>query len=268
MSIRDIKDEIRERYGRIAVSRKGEECCATGKAERSCCNEPAADGDRISYSMIGDAYDTVEGHEAEADLGLGCGLPTQYAALEPGEVVVDLGSGAGNDAFVARYHVGEAGRVIGLDMTPEMVERARSLARDRGYDNVEFVLGDIEEMPIASEVADIVVSNCTLNLVPDKKRAFSEMFRITKPGGRFSVSDVVTVGVLPGAIRHSAEAYVGCVAGALERDTYLKLLAEAGFVDIRVQAEREIALPAELVRPGEGARARVLSVTIGGRRPE
>ena len=268
MSNRDIKRVVRERYGRIAVSRSGENCCATGEAGQSCCTESSAAGDGISYSMIGDAYDTVEGHEVEADLGLGCGLPTQYAALKPGEIVVDLGSGAGNDAFVARHHVGDTGRVIGLDMTSQMVDRAQSLAHDRGYTNVEFVLGDIEEMPIASKVADIVVSNCTLNLVPDKKRAFSEMFRIMKPGGRFSVSDVVTVGALPGAIRHSAEAYVGCVAGALERDTYLKLLSEAGFVDIRVQAEREIPLPADLAGPAAEAGAGVLSITVGGRRPE
>lgn len=273
----DIKEVVRERYGRIAGDRAGGSCCGSGESGQSrrgaeptghsCCGEPSASGGGISYSMIGDAYDSVEGHESEADLGLGCGLPTQHAALQAGEVVVDLGSGAGNDAFIARHHVGDAGRVIGVDMTPEMVERARSIARERGYTNVEFVSGDIESMPIAAGTADIVVSNCTLNLVPDKALAFSEMFRITKPGGRFSISDIVTDGVLPETIRESAEAYVGCVAGALDREVYLRLLEDAGFVDIGVQAEREIALPGGLRETAGEAGARVLSVTVGGRRP-
>ncbi len=263
----DIKNAVRERYGRIAASRSGDDCCGAGETAQSCCGQPSDPSAAIEYSMIGDAYDIVEGHEADADLGLGCGIPTQYAQLTPGETVVDLGSGAGNDAFVARHHVGDSGRVIGLDMTAEMVERARSIARARGYLNVEFVLGEIESMPIDSQTADIVVSNCTLNLVPDKEQAFAEMLRIIKPGGRFCVSDIVTTGQLPPEVRHSAEAYVGCIAGALERDTYLRLLAQAGFSDIHVQAEREIPLPPDLAGPVAEAGARVLSITVGGRRP-
>ncbi len=264
----DIKNAVRERYGRIAASRSGDDCYGAGETTQSCCGQPSDPSATNEYSMIGDAYDTVEGHEADADLGLGCGIPTQHAQLRPGETVVDLGSGAGNDAFVARYHVGDSGRVIGLDMTAEMVERARSIARARGYLNVEFVLGEIESMPIDSRTAEIVVSNCTLNLVPDKEQAFAEMFRIIKPGGRFCVSDIVTTGQLPPEVRHSAEAYVGCIAGALERDTYLRLLAGAGFVDIQLQAEREIPLPPDLARPVTAAGARVLSITVGGRRPD
>lgn len=189
--------------------------------------------------------------------------------------MVDLGSGAGNDAFVARHAVGETGEVIGLDMTEEMVARAGEIALRKGYKNVRFELGDIEAMPLADGIADSVISNCTLNLVPDKAKAFSEMFRITRPGGRFCISDIVTEGRLPESVRSSIEAYVGCVAGALEREEYLKLLREAGFEDVKVRSENDVPIPRELSQAaldyadGENIerKPRVLSVTVTGNRP-
>lgn len=217
--------------------------------------------------MMVESYESLQGHEPDADLSLGCGIPTRLAGLETGETVIDLGSGAGNDAFVARHAVGERGRVIGLDMTEEMVARARSIAAKRGFSNVEFVLGDIEDMPIDDETADIVLSNCTLNLVPDKATAFTEMFRVTRPGGRFCISDVVTEGTLPDHIRGSVESYVGCVAGALERGEYLRLLELAGFSDVTVREEREIELPESIESDRTDDGARVLSVTVTGVRP-
>ena len=280
-----IKDTVRSKYGAIAVT-PGSGCCgpaaptaaetgATGVVRNSaCCGAPTAAP--ISYSMVGELYSPLAGYEADADLGLGCGQPTRYAHLQPGETVLDLGSGAGNDVFVARAEVGELGRVIGLDMTPEMVDRARTIAAARGFSNVEFVLGDIESMPLPNATIDCVLSNCVLNLVPDKPAAFAEIFRVLKPGGRFSVSDIVVTRPLPEAVRRSAELYVGCVAGALERDRYLELIAAAGFEEVRVVAERTIDLPREVLEAALSAEeiarlhdsgTHVVSVTVNAVRP-
>ncbi len=256
----EIKATVREKYAQIAVG-----------ATSSCCDSSTCCTDDIS--MIGDAYDTVEGYVAEADLGLGCGLPTEYANLQPGQTVLDLGAGAGLDAFVARRIVGETGRVIGLDMTQEMVDNARANAQTLGYDNVDFYLGDIEAMPFDDDTVDVVISNCVLNLVPDKKAAFAEMYRVLKPGGHFCVSDVVYQGEMPEAVKRSAELYVGCVAGAMEREAYLGALQEAGFMDVEVVKGRVIDVPDEVLNqilgPAERAALResgsaVLSVTVYG----
>lgn len=228
-----IKDTVRTKYDEIA--RKGE------KAGCSCGCGPE------SISMIGDEYVSVEGYVADADLGLGCGLPTELADIEPGQTVLDLGSGAGLDAFVARTTVGEAGRVIGVDMTDSMVAKARENAAKMGYDNVFFDLGDIEELPVESNSVDVVISNCVLNLVPDKPRAFSEMYRVLKPGAHFCVSDIVVQGELPESVRASAEMYAGCVAGAIEQEDYLKLIADAGFTNVEVAKEKVIDVPEDVL---------------------
>ncbi|UFH54253.1 arsenite methyltransferase [Spirosoma sp. KNUC1025] len=236
-----IKEVVRQKYGAIAEQSQSEasNCCGP----TSCCGS-----DTNVPILMAQAYDELTGYVAEADLGLGCGLPTQFAQIRPGDTVIDLGSGAGNDCFVARAETGETGRVIGLDMTPAMIDRARKNARALGYSNVEFVYGDIEEMPLPENLADVVVSNCVMNLVPDKQKAFTETYRILKPGGHFSISDIVLKGELPEGLQRDAELYVGCVSGAIQKDAYLQIVQDAGFTNILVQKEREIALPDEVLQ--------------------
>jgi len=279
-----LKELVREKYGQIAKDAPAKpaaasSCCCAPKAGPCCA--PAPDPSASTYyaedvAGIKGAYDKLAGHVAEADLGLGCGLPTEHAGLALGQTVVDLGSGAGNDVFIARAAVGKTGRVIGVDMTPEMIAKARENAARRGYDNVEFRLGDIEALPVADGSADVVVSNCVLNLVPDKKRAFAEIFRVLKPGGRFCVSDIVLEGELPAGLRHAAELYVGCVAGALKREDYLRTIEETGFEAIEVKSSRNLDLPDEVLIGHIDARAlaayrdsgsAVLSITVVGERP-
>lgn len=253
-----LREAVRTKYASVAQG-----------ATFACCG-PAGDAE---VNMIGDAYDGVDGYEASADLGLGCGLPVEHAGLAPGQAVLDLGSGAGLDAFVARRVVGETGRVVGIDFTPEMVARAEVNAAALGYENVAFVQGDIEALPLPAAAFDVVVSNCVLNLVPDKAQAFAEMHRVLKPGGHFCVSDVVTRGELPAAVRASAELYAGCVAGAMDQSAYLGQLTEAGFEAVEVVAERAIDVPAEALpaltvdeRAAYDA-AGLYSVTVRGTRP-
>lgn len=223
----ETKEFVRKRYAAIVEGRPlpAASCCGSGE-----------------FSVMAQSYDGIEGHAAEADLNLGCGIPTAFASLQPGEVVVDLGSGAGNDAFISARAVGKAGRVIGVDMTPAMIEKARSNAAKLGAGNVEFRMGEIEALPLEDGIADVVISNCVLNLVPDKRKAFEEIYRILKPGGRFAVSDIVSREVLPEEIRRSAELWCGCVAGALEKSEYLSLAREAGF-RLSIEKERPIAVP-------------------------
>jgi SAM-dependent methyltransferase len=259
---------VRERYGAIALA--GESCC--GPASCGCGEEMAPDG----LNVIGDAYAGVAGRLAEADLNLGCGVPTRHAALRPGETVLDLGSGAGNDAFIARHEVGPEGRVLGVDMTREMVAKARGNAAKLGYGNVEFREGQIEQMPVDSGSVDAVISNCVLNLVPDKGRAFAEMLRVLRPGGRFCVSDIVATGELPAPVREVAALYVGCVAGAMAERSYLALLETTGFQDVRVAEARSIPLSDEALAGYMGATdiaafrdsgVVLKSVTVLGTRP-
>ncbi|NOX62287.1 MAG: arsenite methyltransferase [Chloroflexi bacterium] len=216
----EIKKRVRERYANIA-------------REASACCGPTTD-DVISLVDYGELTDQIP---EEADLGLGCGAPTQFASLQPGETVLDLGSGAGIDVFLAANAVGPTGRALGIDMTPEMIARARENARKGGYENVEFRLGELENMPIEDESIDVILSNCVINLTPDKMQVFREMHRVLKPGGRFSISDIVTFGQVPEAIRRDMELWAGCVAGAIDRDEYLKMLNEAGFRNVRVEKE-------------------------------
>jgi ubiquinone/menaquinone biosynthesis C-methylase UbiE len=234
----DIKQVVRERYASAAATSK------------RCCGATAGKGlanPDLRLDMIGDAYKAVEGYVADADLGLGCGLPTQHAGLAPGQVVLDLGSGAGIDAFVARRIVGADGRVIGVDMTPEMLARAGENATKLGYENVEFRAGEIEALPVEDASIDVVVSNCVLNLVPDKARAFAEIFRVLRPGAHFCISDIVATGPLSEPIRKAAALYVGCVAGALPRGDYLRLIDEAGFEAIDVAETKSIDLPDDVL---------------------
>ena len=197
---------------------------------------------------MSDDYTTLEGYNPDADLGLGCGLPTQFAHIKQGDVVVDLGSGAGNDCFVARAETGETGKVIGIDFTPAMIEKARINAEKRGFHNVEFRQGDIEKMPLTSNVADVIVSNCVLNLVPNKEGVFKEIFRVLKPGGHFSISDIVLVGQLPEALQKDAEMYAGCVSGAINKHEYLNMIYSNGFTNVTLQKEKAIVIPDDILK--------------------
>jgi arsenite methyltransferase len=261
----DVKSLVRARYGAIAEGAAQGCGCAP-----ACCSEGALD-------MIGDAYADLAGYVADADLGLGCGLPTRHAGIRAGDVVLDLGAGAGIDAFVARRSVGEAGRVIGVDMTEAMVARARTNAAKLSYANVEFRLGEIEQLPVEDDAVDVVISNCVLNLVPDKAKAFAETLRVLKPGGRFCISDVIATGTLPEGIRRAAALYVGCVAGALPETDYLAVVRAAGFGDVRIVERKPIPLPDEVLREhlsgAELAAFRasdvgLLSVTLLGTKPK
>jgi arsenite methyltransferase len=240
MNPQETKELVKEHYAAIARQPRtvnATSCCGEGS---SCCS-----GDDAVFA---EDYTSLEGYVADADLGLGCGLPTTRAGIAPGQTVIDLGSGAGNDAFVARSIVGETGKVIGIDMTEIMIEKARANAQRLGLNNVEFRLGDIEKIPVAGLTADVIISNCVLNLVPDKRKAFSEMFRVLKQGGRFSISDVVVSGELPDSILRAAEMYAGCISGAIPKDTYLTLLREVGFDDVTIEKERRIDIPEDLLR--------------------
>jgi SAM-dependent methyltransferase len=238
--MKDLKEIVKEKYTEIAQHTKGQNqasCCGSGS---SCCSN-------LDVSIFSENYNKIPGYFADADLGLGCGLPTEFAIIKPGDTVIDLGSGAGNDAFVARSIVGESGLVIGVDMTEAMIALANKNCDKHGFTNVQFRLGDIENMPIGANKADVVISNCVLNLVPDKKRAFAEIFRVLKANGHFSISDVVLVGELPAPIVNAAEMYAGCVSGAIQKDAYMKLIEDKGFVNIKLQKEKQIIIPDEIL---------------------
>lgn len=264
----ELKKLVREKYSEIALQDKStnqSSCCGSG----GCSTEV--------YNIMSDDYSKLKGYNQEADLGLGCGLPTEFAEIKAGNTVVDLGSGAGNDCFVARSIVGENGKVIGIDFTEAMVSKARDNAEKLGFNNVEFRLGDIEQIPMGANRADVVVSNCVLNLVPDKQKAFSEMFRILKPGGHFSVSDVVLSGALPEHLLKAGEMYAGCVSGALQKEDYLSQIKKAGFKKVKIQKEKPIIIPDDILAgylsEEEIARykksgAGIFSVTVYGEKPE
>lgn len=233
-----LKEIVRKKYSEIALQDKDmnmSSCCGAG----GCSTEV--------YNIMSDDYTTLEGYNADADLGLGCGLPTQFARIKKGDVVIDLGSGAGNDCFIARHETGETGKVIGIDFTPAMIDKARANAEVRGFNNVEFRQGDIEHMPVTANSADVIVSNCVLNLVPNKHGVFNEIFRVLKPGGHFSISDVVLAGALPEGLRKDAEMYAGCVAGAIQKKVYLELIQASGFEQISIQKEKAIIIPEDIL---------------------
>lgn len=236
-----IKEIVKEKYARIAEQSKEEN-------ETSCCGAGSSCSSGVDYTVFSEDYSQLGGYNQDADLGLGCGLPTEFALIKPGHVVVDLGSGAGNDCFVARAMTGVTGEVIGIDMTEAMIEKAKANAAKLGFNNVHFRLGDIEDMPLASNRADVVVSNCVMNLVPDKEKAFRETFRILKPGGHFSISDVVLEGELPRELSKEAEMYAGCVSGALQKSKYLEIIEKAGFTNIKIQKQKSISIPDEILQ--------------------
>lgn len=235
----EIKEMVKQKYSEIALQTQDDNassCCGSG----GCSTEV--------YNIMTDDYDHLEGYSAEADLKLGCGLPTEFAKIKAGNTVVDLGSGAGNDCFVARHETGETGKVIGIDFTEAMIEKARTNADKLGFNNVEFRLGDIENIPVAENFADVVVSNCVMNLVPDKPKAFAEVFKILKFGGHFSISDIVLTGELPEKIKNAAEMYAGCVASAIKKNDYLRIIEEAGFKNIALQKQKPIIVPNDILK--------------------
>lgn len=234
----NIKKIVRDKYSEIAHQDKADN-------QSSCCGAGGS-SDEV-YNIMTDDYSQTQGYQQDADLGLGCGLPTQYAKIKPGDVVIDLGSGAGNDCFVARHETGDSGKVIGIDFTPAMIQKARMNAEKLGFNNVEFREGDIENMPVSDNVADVVVSNCVLNLVPSKQGVINDIHRVLKPGGHFSISDVVLVGDLPESLRTNAEMYAGCVSGAIQKSEYLQMIETAGFTNITLQKEKPIVIPDDIL---------------------
>lgn len=239
MKAEDLKLIVKEKYGAIAnqsILQNKSSCCGT----TNCCDD-------LEFSMIGDEYKNIEGHNKDADLGLGCGIPTNFAAIMQGDHVLDLGSGAGNDCFVARAIVGETGKVTGLDFTDAMIDKANQNNQKLGFSNVTFVQGDIEEMPFPDNSFDVVVSNCVLNLVPDKNKAFSEMRRVLKQGGHFCVSDVVFQGRLPEKLRQDAIMYVGCVAGAVSLHQYMEIIGLQSFTKVTTHKIKKINIPFDVL---------------------
>ena len=262
-----LKEIVRKKYSEIALQDKEtnmSSCCGAG----GCSTEV--------YNIMSEDYTTLNGYNADADLGLGCGLPTQYAQIKKGDVVVDLGSGAGNDCFIARHETGETGKVIGIDFTPAMIDKARSNAEVRGFNNVEFRQGDIESMPITANTADVIVSNCVLNLVPNKDAVIKDIYRVLKPGGHFSISDVVLVGALPEGLRKDAEMYAGCVSGAIQKEVYMELIHANGFEQVTIQKENAIIIPddilinylsADQIAAFNNGASGIFSVTVFAKKP-
>lgn len=264
----ELKELVRQKYSEIALQDKTDNaasCCGSG-----CCSIETA-------NIMTDDYTSLEGYNPDADLGLGCGLPTQFAKIKNGDVVVDLGSGAGNDAFIARAETGETGKVIGIDFTPAMIEKARANAEKLGYHNVEFRQGDIEKMPLSANIADVIVSNCVLNLVPNKNGVIKEIHRVLKPGAHFSISDIVLEGNLPPAIQEAAEMYAGCVSGAIQKQVYLELIEANGFSNITIQKEKVINIPndilaaylsAEEIAQFRNSNTGIYSITVYAEKPK
>ena len=264
-----IKELVKEKYAVIAEQtndRNASSCCG---ATSACC------GDEV-YNIMADDYTKMEGYNPEADLGLGCGLPTEFAKIKTGDTVIDLGSGAGNDAFIARRSVGESGKVIGIDFTEPMIRRARANAEKLGLNNVEFRQGDIDDMPVTSNFADVIVSNCVLNLVPNKYKVISEIFRVLKPGGHFSIADIVLEGELPAKWKEVAELYAGCVSGAIQKKVYLEIIEQAGFKNITLQKDKAIIIPddilahylsAEEIDTYKNGKTKITSITVYAEKP-
>ena len=264
----EVKNLVREKYSQIALQDKTTNetsCCGSG----GCTTEV--------YNIMNDDYSQLEGYQPDADLGLGCGLPTAFAKIRKGDVVIDLGSGAGNDCFVARAETGESGKVIGIDFTEAMIGKARENVEKLGFNNVEFRFGDIDQMPVSASTADVIVSNCVLNLVPDKAKVFKEIFRVLKPGGHFSISDIVLTGNLPEKLRNAAEMYAGCVAGAIQKADYLELISQNGFINISLQKEKAIIIPDDIltnylspeeIEDFKSSDLGIFSINVFGQKPE
>jgi len=263
----EFKEIVRRKYSEIALQEK--EVNAS-----SCCGATTSSGE--VYNIMSDDYSELEGYNPDADLALGCGLPTVFARIQAGDTVIDLGSGAGNDCFIARHETGPEGKVIGIDFTEAMIKKARQNAEKLGFNNVEFRYGDIEDMPVSSDVADVIVSNCVLNLVPNKQGVISEIYRTLKPCGHFSISDIVLVGDLPEALQKDAEMYAGCVSGAIQKSEYLGFIQELGFENITLQKEKPIHLPDDIlsrylgkseIEAFHNGETGILSITVFAQKP-
>lgn len=269
MKPEDLKLIVKDKYSEIANKSKEQNessCCGS----KGCCST-------VDYAVFSENYTKLEGYNPDADLGLGCGLPTQYSDIKKGDHVLDLGSGAGNDCFVARSIVGEIGHVTGIDFTDAMLEKANKNLEKTGFKNIDFVKGDIEQMPLNNNSFDVVVSNCVLNLVPDKQKAFSEIYRVLKPGGHFCISDVVLTGELPQKLQEAAEMYAGCVSGAILKDAYLNIIREQGFTNVEVKKEKEIEIPNNILlnyinldelREFKRKKIGIYSITVNGTKNE
>ncbi len=262
----ELKEMVKQKYSEIALQDKDTNSSSCCGATSSCC------GDEV-YNIMSDDYTKLEGYNPDADLGLGCGLPTEFAKIKEGDTVIDLGSGAGNDCFIARRYTGEKGKVIGIDFTTAMIEKARENAEKMAFHNVEFRQGDIEQIPVSSNTADVIVSNCVLNLVPNKKAVVKEIYRVLKPGGHFSISDIVLEGELPSKWKEVAELYAGCVSGAIQKQVYLELIEAAGFKNVVLQKDKSIFIPEEILAshltPDEieaykNGNTKIVSITVYG----
>ena len=262
----ELKLIVNKKYGDIALSSEtnNSSCCNSN----SCC-------DADDYTIFSDDYTLLKGYNPDADLSLGCGIPTKYANIHEGDSVLDLGSGAGNDCFVARAEAGDSGKVTGLDFTEEMVKKARNNLTKTGFTNIEFIKGDIEDMPLPSDIYDVVLSNCVLNLVPDKRRAFREINRVLRPGGHFCISDIVTTGSLPENLQEAAEMYAGCVSGAIVKEYYIDIIVGIGFKDIEIHKEKEIEIPEDIIlkylnndelKLYKDTGTSIVSITVSGRK--
>ena len=236
----ELKELVKEKYSQIANQ-------SLDQNLSSCCGATSSCSDNEVYSIMADDYTKLEGYNPDADLGLGCGVPTQYAQIKDGDTIIDLGSGAGNDAFIVRRIAGDKGKIIGIDFSEAMITRARNNVEKLGFNNIEFRQGDIENMPVSANKADVIISNCVLNLVPNKENVFKEIFRVLKPKGHFSISDIVLVGELPAKLKQAAEMYAGCVSGAIQKNEYLAIIKKTGFTNITLQKEKKIVIPDDIL---------------------
>lgn len=267
MKPEDLKLIVQDKYASIAMQGKDQEKTSC------CCSKDSSDD--MDYSVFSDDYSLVEGYNPDADLGLGCGLPTQFAGIKKGDHVLDLGSGAGNDCFVARKLVGNDGTVTGIDFTDAMLVKANNNLEKTGFTNIEFVKGDIEDIPLKDSTVNVVISNCVLSLVPNKQKAFSEIYRVLKTGGHFCISDIVLTRELPQKIREAAAMYAGCVSGAIDKEEYIKVIKQQGFTDIDVVTQKEILVPdktlleyitTEELQEFSGQKAGIYSITVVGKK--
>jgi small redox-active disulfide protein 2 len=265
----DLKELVKQRYNDLALG--------FDTIEKCCCNPlaPAAPSKKV-YTIMSEDYSQLKGYEPDADLGVGCGLPTLYARIQKGDTVVDLGSGAGNDCFIAREETGETGKVIGIDFAPQMLTKARTNAAKRGFTNIEFLEGDIENMPLPDKTADVVVSNCVLNLLPKKDKIFKEIYRVLKPNGHFCISDVVLNGHFPKEFTDNAAMYAGCIASAIQREEYLGEIEKANFTEIKVERTKTVFIPddvlqkhlsEEAIQKYKAGNVGIYSITVTGKRP-
>jgi len=269
MKFDGVKKLVRKFYNDLAKTSDGKQKC--------CCGPLASatpSGKQV-HTIMSEDYSQLKGYEPDADLGVGCGLPTQYARIRKGNVVVDLGSGAGNDCFIAREETGETGKVIGIDFAPEMLAKARKNAIKRGFSNIEFLEGDIENMPLPDKTADVIVSNCVLNLLPHKDKIFKEIYRVLKPGGHFCISDVVLNGHFPKEFTDNAAMYAGCIASAIQREEYLGEIEKANFTEINVERTKTVIIPDEVLQANldkatlqkyKIGNVGILSITVTGKR--